>query len=130
MSDGESMDAFMQGLKHNIPLEVLKSSATAFEEAARMSLRIDGAMWMAMSDIKKNRSYPHDRPVPMEITLNTDKLAKKASVKLRESRIRQEMLTLRVIRSDIDLGSMHKRILLKLFVVDEGPTSDDDDSGN
>lgn len=45
MSEGERFDRFVQGLKHEVRLEILKTQVSEFEEAARIALRVDSAIW-------------------------------------------------------------------------------------
>lgn len=45
MTDGEKLDKFVDGLKADVRIEVLKSSAFTLEAAAQISLRVDGAHW-------------------------------------------------------------------------------------
>lgn len=45
MNDGEMWDRFCSGLKYEVRLEVMKSNVATFEEAAKISLRVDSALW-------------------------------------------------------------------------------------
>ena len=69
MSGGEKMDRFVEGLKREIQVEVLKSTARDFEEAARIALRVDGVMWRSSNQNRANVSGTgqSDGPVPMEL---------------------------------------------------------------
>lgn len=67
ITEGEQLDKFVQGLKQEIRLEVLKSTASTFEEVSRIALRIDSAMWNSR-DVKYGSSSTTDNGVtPMEI---------------------------------------------------------------
>ena len=44
ITEKEKLDKFMEGLKFNVKVEVLKSSANSFEEAAQVTLRVDSAI--------------------------------------------------------------------------------------
>lgn len=45
MSAGERFDRFLQGLKPDVHLGVLKTQASEFEEVARIALLVDSALW-------------------------------------------------------------------------------------
>ena len=45
ISDGEKWDKFCAGLKGEIRLEVMKANVTCFEDAAKIALRVDSALW-------------------------------------------------------------------------------------
>lgn len=49
MSEGEFFDIFVQGLKHDVRLELLKTQATGFEDAAKIALHVDSALWSSHS---------------------------------------------------------------------------------
>lgn len=76
ISEGEKFDRFIEGLKPNIKVEVMKSTVTTFEEATKMALRVDSALWRESinwtgriqnySDQHGSASNSSD-PVPMEI---------------------------------------------------------------
>jgi len=66
VTEGEKFEKFVQGLKHNVRMEVLKSTASTFEEACQIALRVDGVMW-AHENFKRNNSQSTDEVVPMEI---------------------------------------------------------------
>lgn len=53
MSEGELLDRFVQGLKQEIKLEVLKTQVSHFEDAAKIALRVDSALW-SMNNIKSS----------------------------------------------------------------------------
>ena len=66
MNDGEMVDRFCQGLKPQIRLEVLKAGVTTMDEAARIALNVDGALFGAgifTQQLQSSRSAP----TPMEI---------------------------------------------------------------
>lgn len=64
----EKFDKFTDGLKNDIRVEVLKSNASNFEEAAQIALRVDGAIWSG-SQVGRTRPGGHANatPTPMEI---------------------------------------------------------------
>ena len=47
ISKGEKWDKFCSGLKFEIRLEVMKSSGATFQDASKVALRVDSAMWSA-----------------------------------------------------------------------------------
>ena len=66
INDGEKLDRFCQGLKPQIKIEVLKAGAKTLEEASRIALNVDSAIFGSRS----NSYYRYQReqsPVPMEI---------------------------------------------------------------
>lgn len=69
ISDGEKFDRFVQGLKKDIRVEVLKSQCSTFDEAANIALRIDSALWStSVSQVNfSRRDTDTSGPVPMEI---------------------------------------------------------------
>lgn len=56
VTEGEKLDKFVDGLKHDVRLEVLKSTVQTFEEAVRVALRIDSAVWSDTVE-KARRSF-------------------------------------------------------------------------
>lgn len=74
ISEGEKFERFVDGLKSNIRLEVMKSTVTTFEEAAKISLRIDSALWkenhkggFSYYGTQYNTAGSSSSPTPMEI---------------------------------------------------------------
>lgn len=69
MTDGEMWDRFCTGLKYDVRLEVMKSSVTTFEEAAKIALRVDSAIWGVTSQVgtSNNETIATQGPTPMEI---------------------------------------------------------------
>lgn len=69
ISEGEKIDRFVEGLKYNVKIEVMKSSVNSFEESARIALNIDSAIWRARRST--SGFHPHTPnvggPTPMEI---------------------------------------------------------------
>lgn len=69
INDGEKLDRFLDLLKDNVRVEVLKKNSTSFEECARLALNVDSAIWRARRSTpgfhynKNNVS----EPTPMEI---------------------------------------------------------------
>ena len=61
MHDGEKWDRFISGLKKEVRLEVLTSNVPTFEEAAKVALRVDGAI------IGAEGGAADDGPTPMEV---------------------------------------------------------------
>lgn len=47
MSEGKKIDRFVDGLKFEVKVEVLKAGPGSFEESARIVLNVDGAIWRA-----------------------------------------------------------------------------------
>lgn len=69
ITDGEKWDKFCAGLKYEVRLEVMKSAVTDFDEAAKVALRVDSAIWSAFrgQSQKSGGSSSYDVPTPMEI---------------------------------------------------------------
>lgn len=68
MNDGEKWDRFISGLKKEVRIEVLKSSAPTFEQAATVALRIDGAIMGAEEGGSgAGPSNGANTPTPMEV---------------------------------------------------------------
>lgn len=68
INDGEMWDRFCAGLKYEVRLEVMKSSVTSFEEAAKIALRVDSAIWGVTRNVAGG--FPDSQgqaPTPMEI---------------------------------------------------------------
>ena len=64
---GEKLDKFLQGLKNNVRLEVLKSTASTFGDSPSIALRVDSALW-TFKDTSRNLSVPGSSGYsPMEI---------------------------------------------------------------
>lgn len=66
VSAGERFDRFVQGLKKEVRLEVLKSQASEFEEATRIALRVDSALW-SQNDFRTSFGSTGKANDPMEI---------------------------------------------------------------
>lgn len=69
ISDREKMARFTEGLKPHILLEVRKGSPKLFEEAAKITLDVDGACYGAGFFSRKGQNYGFrgdTGPVPME----------------------------------------------------------------
>lgn len=63
------MDRFVDGLKYNVRVEVLKTNCNSFEECARLALNVDSAIWRArrgISGFHYNNNNGNE-PTPMEI---------------------------------------------------------------
>lgn len=69
MNDGEKVDRFVDGLKYNVRVEVLKTNCNSFEECARVALNIESAIWRARRGNSGNSFVTpiHSGPTPMEI---------------------------------------------------------------
>lgn len=68
MSEGEIVDRFCQGLKPNIRLEVLKSGVQTMNEASRIALNVDSALFGAgMLGFQYGRNTGSSQYTPMEI---------------------------------------------------------------
>lgn len=74
ISEGEKFDRFVDGLKNNVRLEVLKSTVATFEDATKIALLVDSALWREYQS-GQNFSYggqhgsaaSSTNPTPMEI---------------------------------------------------------------
>lgn len=73
MTDGEMWDKFCAGLKYEVGLEVMKSSVATFEEASKVALRVDSAIWGASIQSTEVEGGASSRkgsgPTPMEISI-------------------------------------------------------------
>lgn len=68
MHEGENIDRFVDGLKYNVRVEVLKSNCSTFEECARVALNVDSALWRARKGNPVNYSNNYSsEATPMEI---------------------------------------------------------------
>lgn len=69
INEGEKVDRFVDGLKFNVRVEVLKTNCTSFEECARIALNIDSAIWRARRGQvgSYSNSFENSGPTPMEI---------------------------------------------------------------
>lgn len=69
MTKGERFDKFVSGLKFEVRLEVMKSTVSSFEEATKIALRVDSALWSAQSVSSVNNEVAADAagPTAMEI---------------------------------------------------------------
>ena len=67
MTEGERLDRFTEGLKYDVRIEVLKSSVNTFDEATRIALRIDDAVWSASKGRLLKAPPADNKPTPMEI---------------------------------------------------------------
>lgn len=65
ISEGELLDRYVQGLKPDVKLEVLKTQVSGFEEATKVSLRVDSALWSSSS--KSTFGSTVEKHDPMEI---------------------------------------------------------------
>lgn len=45
INEGKKLDHFVDGLKYNVKVEVLKSSCSSLKECAGIALNIDSAIW-------------------------------------------------------------------------------------
>ena len=63
ITDDEKMDRFTFGLKPHVRIEVLKSNVRTFDEATRIALNVDRALFGA----GMFRGISENGPVPMEI---------------------------------------------------------------
>lgn len=63
-------ERFIDGLKHEVRIEVLKSQFNSFDECARIALNVDNAIWKTSnSELSGARHYEKSQsgPSPMEI---------------------------------------------------------------
>ena len=59
MSEGEKVDRFSQGLNPNIKLEVMKAGAQTMNDASRIALNVDSALFGAgMFRFQNNGGFP------------------------------------------------------------------------
>lgn len=69
-NEGEKLDRFIDGLKYQVKVEVLKANCESFEDCARVALNIDSAIWRAKrgpNGFYNNSQDYGNTPVPMEI---------------------------------------------------------------
>lgn len=75
--EGEKFDRFVDGLKPNIRIEVMKSNVRTIEDASKIAMRIDSAIWHNYNDQSYQRSSPaKQEATPMEIG-NFEKASRK-----------------------------------------------------
>lgn len=76
ISEGENFDRIVNGLKNNVRLEVLKSTVTTFQDATKIVLRVDSALWREnqsgqrqtfINGGQQGSSASSTNPPPMEI---------------------------------------------------------------
>lgn len=76
LTEGEKFDRFIDGLKSSIRLEVMKTTVNTFEEATKIALRVDSALWKEKSAEKggfynsrgqRGGASSSSDPSPMEI---------------------------------------------------------------
>lgn len=68
MNDCEMWDKFCPGLKFESRLEEMKSRVAEFEEEAKISLRVDSAIWgRKLSIVSAGSTSKPQAPAPMEI---------------------------------------------------------------
>ena len=67
VTEGEQFDKFINGLKSEVRLEVLKSTASTIEEAAHIALRVDSAMWRFENYEGVTSKTRDNGPISMEI---------------------------------------------------------------
>ena len=67
MTEEEKLDKSVQGLKREIRVEVLKSTAKTFEEISSIALRVDNAIWTSNESWKSNNNTASNGVIPMEI---------------------------------------------------------------
>lgn len=68
INEGEKLNRFVDGLKYNVKVEIMKTNYNSFEQCARMALNIDSAIWRARR-IQAGLFSGQERnnPTPMEI---------------------------------------------------------------
>lgn len=57
ISEGEKMDKFIQGLKYEVRLEVMKSYTDKFEEADQIALCAYSAIWRAPDSARNDSTF-------------------------------------------------------------------------
>lgn len=68
MNDGEMWDKFCSGLKYEVRIEVMKSTVATFDDAAKVALRVDSAIYGAgRPQAPAGSASPSQAPTPMEI---------------------------------------------------------------
>lgn len=67
ITNGEMWDKFCTGLKYEIYLKVIKSAVTSFQDANKIALRVDSAIWGAKSSLSKEGGTSAQAPTPMKI---------------------------------------------------------------
>lgn len=65
MSEGEKVDRFCQGLKPQVRLEVMKAGAQTMNDASRIALNVDAALFGA--GMYQSYGFQSSAPTPMEI---------------------------------------------------------------
>lgn len=66
MTEGEKVDRFCQGLKPRVRLEVMKAGAQTLDDASRIALNVDAALFgSGMLNLQGHGSF--NGPTPMEI---------------------------------------------------------------
>lgn len=63
---GENLDKYIEGLKYEVRVEVLKSNANTFEETASITSRVEGAIWTAGRLSAFHGSGASLQPTPVE----------------------------------------------------------------
>ena len=66
VNEGERLDKFVDGLNHQIRLEVMKSTVNTFEDASKIALRVDSAL-NTFTKHPISGSSAAEGPTPMEI---------------------------------------------------------------
>lgn len=67
ITEGKKLDKFTDRLRFDVRVEVLKSTDTTLEEAARVALRVDVAMWKGPEGHQNRENRFSSTPIPMEI---------------------------------------------------------------
>lgn len=70
MNESEKVDRFLNGLKYQVKVEVMKNGVNSFEECARMAVNVDSAIWgarMSQNGFNTNHSTDRDGTTLMDI---------------------------------------------------------------
>lgn len=70
MLEDEKLDRFVEGLKYQVKVEVLKMNCSTFDDCARVALNVDSALWRARKEsfgLFSNHGNHNSGPNPMEI---------------------------------------------------------------
>lgn len=67
VGEGEKFDRFVEGLKPTVRMEVMKSTVGNFEDATKIALRVDSALWGLTGQGQSGSASSGSSPTPMEI---------------------------------------------------------------
>lgn len=89
MSEGEKLDHFVDGLKYNVKIEVMKANCNFFEECSKIALNVDSVIWRAKKGLPDNPSFSSElsKPSPMEV----ENLARRVSSKAQREQRQKDL---------------------------------------